>query len=175
MIDDRVVPGDLPLVHEHGHGGGGEGFGGGSHGEDRVLVYRVRPPDLPDAEAFGIGDLVALDHRDRDARNLPVTHDPPHVFVEPGEPLLGGTGDRREEGEDRGGDRGSAETGAFGFSHQLPSSPARAITPLRRSAALRQLVCTDDWARSASPASIASMMTWCSLTERESWSSKASM
>ena len=181
VVDDRVVPGDLALVHEHGHGGGGEGLGCGPHRKDRVLVDRIRPPDLLDAEAARIGDLVALNHRDRDAGNIPVPHHVAHGVLQPGEPLLGGTGDRGQEGEegqegeDRGGDRGSAETGAIGSSHQLPSSPARAITPLNRSAALRQLVCTDDWARSASPASIASMMIWCSSTETASWSSKASM
>ena len=58
--------------------------------------------------------------------------------------------------------------------YQLPSSPARPITPLSRWAALRQLVLTDNWARSESPWSMASTMTWCSFTDREIWSKRVS-
>ncbi len=113
VVRHRVVPAQLPLVHQHPQRRHRHRLGGGGDGEERVLVHPLRPAGLADAVAAGEGHRVAPHHRDREPRHLPLPHRPLHVGVQP--PQRSGLAPRRgrEQGQqqDGGEERGRSEDG----------------------------------------------------------------
>ncbi len=74
VIDDRVVPVDLALVHEDRERGGREGLRGRTDLEQRVGVDRLRGVEAADAVSAGERDLAVLDDCDGGARHALLFH-----------------------------------------------------------------------------------------------------
>ncbi len=124
VLGDRVVPPELALVDEHAERRRGHRLGRRADGEQRVLVDRLGRAEAAHAVALGEHDLAVLDHGDRQARRLPVTHRLRDVGVEAGERTS--LGQRRRwrderEGEDEG------ETRLRLFSFGMPESLAAVV------------------------------------------------